>query len=120
MREKKEIGEFIKEDLLYDFYGELLSPKQKKIYEEVMFCDCSISEVARNENVSRQNISDIIKRSNKILLSYENKLSLLERFIKTKNLVNEIKLLAREFLETKDISKIEEIDRISDSILDKI
>ena len=44
----KNIDNILEQDLLYDFYGELLSDKQKRIYEEVVFNDYSISEVAKD------------------------------------------------------------------------
>ena len=47
----------LEQDLLFDFYGELLSEKQKKIYSEVVFYDYSISEVAKDEGISRQSVS---------------------------------------------------------------
>lgn len=117
---KKELSadEILIKDLLYDFYGELLSDRQKRIYEEVVFNDYSISEVAKDEGISRQSVSDMIKRCNNTLLSYENKLGLVNKFINTKKLIAQIKILSKNFLETKDISNISQIDKISDEILE--
>ncbi|RKW32163.1 MAG: DNA-binding protein, partial [Lachnoanaerobaculum sp.] len=41
--------DIVNQSLLYDFYGELLTEHQRRIYEEVVFNDYSISEVARDE-----------------------------------------------------------------------
>lgn len=109
---------FIYQSLLYDFYGELLTKKQKKIYEEVVLNDYSISEVARNENITRQGISDMIKRSDRILEEYERKLCLVEKFIKTKELISEIKSLSEKFIEIRDEELINKIILLSNSILD--
>lgn len=94
--------------ILYDFYGELLTDHQRKIYEDVVFNDFSLSEIADEEGISRQGVHDIVKRCDKILLDYESKLHLAERFSsiklkieKIKNLTDndEIKKLAYEIIE---------------------
>jgi UPF0122 protein CLOM621_08127 len=108
----------LEQDLLFDFYGELLSEKQKKIYSEVVFYDYSISEVAKDEGISRQSVSDMIKRCDKTLLSYEEKLGLVKKFLKTKALVYEIKKLGKQCMEEKNLDLILKIDEISDNILD--
>ncbi len=109
---------FLEKDFLYDFYGDLLSTKQKEIYKEVIFNDFSISEVAKAEGISRQSVSDMIKRCDKILAGYENKLGLVEKFLKTKNLVKEIKKLSNLCLRNKDFNLISRIEELSDEILD--
>lgn len=114
----KNIDDILEQDLLYDFYGELLSDKQKRIYQEVIFNDYSISEVAKDEGITRQSVSDMIKRSDKTLLSYENKLGLVKKFLRTKKLVSEIKKLSEKSLQEKDFSLISKIANISDEILD--
>ena len=113
----KNIDNILEQDLLYDFYGELLSDKQKRIYEEVVFNDYSISEVAKDEGITRQSVSDMIKRCDKTLLSYENKLGLAKKFLQTKNLVGKIKELSEKSLQAKDFSLISKIADISDEIL---
>ena len=113
----KNIDNILEQDLLYDFYGELLSDKQKRIYEEVVFNDYSISEVAKDEGITRQSVSDMIKRCDKTLLSYENKLGLVKKFLQTKNLVGKIKELSEKSLQAKDFSLISKTADISDEIL---
>ena len=70
----------IERGLLYDFYGDLLTEHQQKIYSAVVFDDLSLGEISEEEGVSRQGIYDIIKRCDKILSGYEEKLKLIERF----------------------------------------
>ena len=106
--------------MLYDFYGELLTEHQKKIYEDVVFNDMSPSEIAREENISRQGVHDLIKRCNKILKDYEEKLHLVERFNNTKKDVNLIKEISNEYKATGNIEKIDEIEAIADRILNDI
>lgn len=75
--------------LLYDFYGELLTEHQRRIYEEAVYNDMSLSEIAEEEGISRQGVHDLIKRCDKILCGYEEKLHLVERFTEAKKTVGE-------------------------------
>lgn len=76
--------------LLYDFYGELLTEHQRNIYEDAVFNDMSLGEIAEEQGISRQGVHDLIKRCDKILQDYESKLHLVERFEKAKEKVGEI------------------------------
>ena len=70
--------QFVQQTLLYDFYGELLTEHQRRIYEDVVLNDYSLSEAAADVGISRQGVHDNVKRCNKILLDYEEKLHLVE------------------------------------------
>ena len=72
-----------KSSLLYDFYGELLTQHQKEIYEDFILNDLSLGEIAIERGISRQGVHDLIKRCDKILNGYEEKLHLIQRFSKT-------------------------------------
>ena len=76
--------------MLYDFYGELLTEHQKTIYEDAVFNDLSLSEIADEQGISRQGVHDIIKRCDKALLEYESKLHLVDKFSKVKDKIREI------------------------------
>lgn len=76
--------------MLYDFYGELLTEHQKAIYEDAVFNDFSLSEIADEHGISRQGVHDIIKRCDKALLEYEAKLHLVDKFSKIKEKIREI------------------------------
>ena len=82
--------------LLYDFYGELLTKHQQKIYEDAVYNDMSLGEIAQEMGISRQGVHDLIKRCDKILSDYEDKLHLVERFSTTKKTVQEITKLTEE------------------------
>ena len=80
-------------NMLLDFYGGLLTERQQYVmnchYQE----DLSLSEIAEELNVSRQAAYDIIKRSEKILKSYEKELGLMERFLAQKKRLTDIRQL---------------------------
>ena len=66
----------VEQALLYDFYGELLTEHQKKIYEAAIYNDLSLGEIAAEQGISRQGVHDLIRRCDKILVDYESKLHL--------------------------------------------
>ena len=111
---------FVEQTLLFDFYGELLTEHQQKIYKDAVFDDLSVSEIARNEGISRQGIHDLIKRCNRILNEYEERLHLVERFLKIKEQVKEIKSLARVESGADDAERFAKIDDIVSEILEEL
>lgn len=116
--ENNNIEKYINQGILYDFYGKLLTVHQQKIYEDVVFNDFSLSEIAENEGISRQGVSDLIKRCNKSLVSYEEKLGLIKKFDETKSYVKEIQRIIKIYQETKNEKLISEIEKLSFRILD--
>ena len=80
----------VKQGLLYDFYGALLNDHQRGIYESVVYDNMSLSEIASEYGISRQGVHDLIKRCDKSLEEYENKLHLVERFMAIKDEVETI------------------------------
>jgi len=88
--------EFLQQTLLYDFYGELLTEHQRKVYEEVVLNDLSYSEAAEMFGVSRQGVHELVKRCNKILSEYESKLHLVERFMQIRDTVKQIQKMASQ------------------------
>lgn len=105
---------------LYDFYGELLNGRQRKIYEDFYFNDLSLSEIASEEGISRQGVHDLIKRCSKSLEEYENKLRLVEKFLFIKDKVARIQKLAGSFTETEQETIRQEIEKISNEILEEL
>ncbi len=81
--------------LLYDFYGELLTEHQQSIYEDAVYNDMSLGEIASDRGISRQGVHDLLRRCDKILQDYESKLHLVERFMKAKEKVHEIDELTK-------------------------
>ncbi len=102
---------------LYDFYGDLLTDHQKSVYEDVVLNDMSLGEIAEERGISRQGVHDLVKRCDKILASYEEKLHLAERFLKTKDDVTQILKLAAADADSEAMCEIREI---SERILDEL
>lgn len=111
----------VEQALLYDFYGELLTEHQKQIFEDHVLNDLSVSEIAAEKGISRQGVHDMLKRCDKILSGYEQKLKLIEKFLKTKDKVATINRLAKRMKDGDDKEKqqcIEEIEQVSRGILE--
>lgn len=106
----------VEQGILYDFYGELLTSHQKHIYEGVVFNDLSLSEIAKEQGISRQGVHDLIKRCDKILTGYEEKLQLIQKFNQTKKMVEEIRQLTKAYKETQDMGFLYQIEKIADDI----
>lgn len=100
----------VEQGLLYDFYGELLTEHQKQVYEAYVYEDMSLSEIAEAFSISRQGVHDLIKRCDKIMNSYEEKLQLMDKFTKIKGIVSEIKKCSGQA----------EVRKLADQILDDL
>ena len=105
---------------LFGFYGEMLNEHQRRIYEDFVFSDLSLGEIAGEEGISRQGVADMVKRCDKKLRDYEDKLHLVDKFISIKSDVEKIKELAVEFKETNDILIMNEIELISNQIIEEL
>ncbi len=86
--------------LLYDFYGELLNEHQRNVYEDAVFNDLSLSEIADNYDISRQAAHDLLKRVGRLLEGYENKLHMIERFRNIEKGAEEIIALTDKIIES--------------------
>ena len=63
--------------ILYEYYGELLTEKQSESIELYYLEDLSLTEIADVMKISKQSVSENIKRSEKALLNFEDKLGIL-------------------------------------------
>lgn len=105
---------------LYDFYGELLNEHQRRIYEDFVLNDFSLGEIAAEEGISRQGVHDLVKRCSKKLQGYEDKLHLVEKFLLIKEDVGQIHMLAKKCKELSDKSSLNDIEIISNKILEEL
>lgn len=103
--------------ILFDYYGKLLTDKQKKIVELYYYQDLSLGEIAENLDISRQGVYDHLHRAEDTLKSYEKELKLVSRNKKNIKIIQEllefvknnedIKEQARNFL----IDKLDEMNK---------
>ena len=90
------MDEIYERSLLLDFYGELLTKKQREICLLSMTEDWSLSEIADSLSISRQGVSDTLKRSEKILFETEEKLGFCKRFLALKKELDHLSSLVEE------------------------
>lgn len=86
-----EIEQVIKVSQLYDFYSELLSDKQKQYLNDYFFNDLSLTEISENYDISKQAVSNNIKRTISELEQFEEKLNLVKLNNERLFLLDEIK-----------------------------
>ncbi|QSQ09855.1 hypothetical protein H0A61_02236 [Koleobacter methoxysyntrophicus] len=110
------IQKFLEINLLYDFYGKLLTKRQSEFIELYYNHDLSLGEIAEQYSISRQGVYDILKRAEKILENYEKKLGLVEKFQLQKQKLSKLyKMLIKlqNVIEEKE-KALEEISRIKE------
>lgn len=95
---------------LFDFYGELLTVHQRAVYEDFLCNDLSESEIAKEAGISRQAAHDMIKRCQKSLKDYEDKLHLVERFLHIRDCV----------LKLKEMNEDPSFHKIVDDIIEEL
>ena len=76
--------------MLFDFYGELLTERQKEFYELYYDEDLSLSEIAENYGISRQGVRDVIVRAENYMTEIEDKTGLIKRFMQLQPHVEKI------------------------------
>lgn len=90
------IEDITKQSLLYDFYGQLLTKRQQQVYELYHGENLSLAEIAEELEISRQGVHDALKSAGRSLDGYEEKLGLVQRFLRTDAAIEQID---REILE---------------------
>ena len=99
----------VKISILCEIYGKLLTEKQLEILTDYYNNDLSLSEIAENNHITRQAVSDIIKKGENKLFDLEEKLLIMEKMMKQEKLLQEV---------FNELSKIEEAS--SDKQVEKI
>lgn len=119
-QEVKKVEKIVEQGLLYDFYGELLTDHQKSVYEAAVLEDYSLSEIAEVYGISRQGVHDLIKRCDKILLQYEEKLNLVHKFVLMKEMVSKIESLSSDIESDKQKENLSEIHLLAENIMKEL
>lgn len=93
----------IEMSMLYDFYGQLLTAKQREILKLYYEDNYSLSEIAEEFGISRQGVHDAVKKAEKSLHEYEKKLALRSKFMVTEEAISQIdKEIDQLILENQD------------------
>ena len=90
--------------ILCQIYGKLLTKKQFYCIDDYYNKDLSLSEIAENNNITRQAVRDVIKKGENKLFEFEEKLGIMKKMQKQDKQIQEI---------------IEELNKISDNLSDK-
>ncbi len=113
--------------ILFDFYGKLLSKKQYLAIELYYVYDLSLVEIGTEIDVTRQGIFDLLKRAERKLYSYENKLNLVKKFYSSHNYIEDIRDISMDIIEKGKkqnqedkyiIEKAKEIKKICKKLLE--
>lgn len=98
MERKVELG------ILCEIYGKLLTKRQYNILNSYFNDDLSLTEIAENNNITRQAVNDIVKKGESKLLDYEKKLEIMKKTVNQEKLIQNV---------------LEELSKITDSSSDK-
>ncbi|MEG2428920.1 MAG: YlxM family DNA-binding protein [Oscillospiraceae bacterium] len=79
--------------ILLDFYGEMLTAKQRDVIDLYYNQDLSLSEIAEHEGITRQGVRDSIKRGEVFLFELEDKLHVFVNYIETQKTIQNIKYI---------------------------
>ena len=101
---------------LLDFYGDMLTEKQREVIEFYYNEDLSLSEIADNEGITRQGVRDAVKKAEQILEETERKLSLVERFQTVSRRVLQIKERLLELRGRVDEAGQKEVDWMAEEL----
>ena len=107
----------LEQSILLDFYGELLTDKQRECYSLYYNEDLSLSEIAGQRGISRQGVWDNIRHAEKAMQAVENKTGLIARFEQTRAGLAELKTMIRELVPAeKAAAAIEKVDLLLDTL----
>mgnify|MGYP000646727194 CR=1 FL=1 len=82
--------------LLYDYYGELLTEKQRQLFDLYYDQDYSLSEIAAAAGISRQGVHELLTRAARKMFEMEEKLHVAARFQRVENGLEKCRTMMRE------------------------
>ena len=88
--------------MLYDFYGDLLTDRQKEFYDLYYNEDLSLAEIAENYGITRQGVRDVIVRAEAYLTEIEDRTGLIRRFHTMQSQLREIADCVRQVTDLND------------------
>ena len=104
--------------LLLDFYGNLLTEKQREVMRLYVECDTGLSEIATMLGSSRQAIYDIVKASENLLASFEQKMRAVDKYLKNRELLLETQeIVSKHVQNNSDLLIVSEnIDKVIENL----
>ena len=99
--------------MLVEIYGKLLTEKQYQVISDYHNEDLSLSEIAENNNISRQGVRDIIKKGESKLFEYEEKLQIMK---KTQENEKTIQLILSQLSKIQDNSSDKKVEKILNEV----
>lgn len=107
---------------LLDFYGDVLTERQREVMEQYYNDDLSLAEIADNFGITRQGVRDSIKRGEGIILDLEQKVGFAARYRAVQQGVTQLESLARSirFANANSYAPNAEIERDVDQMLEEI
>ena len=110
--------------LLYDFYGDMLTDRQKEFYDLYYNEDLSLSEIAENYSISRQGVRDVIVRAEATLTELEDKTGIIRRFHvmqdQLKELLSDVDAIAQRNARQYQDDEIEVLTERISAVLNKL
>ena len=105
--------------MLFDFYGDILTERQRELFDLYYNEDLSLAEIAENCGISRQGVRDVIVRAEAAMNELEDKTGLLKRFMRMQDSVDAIVAAANE-IKTINYRQYENprLEELAETILD--
>lgn len=101
--------------MLIQIYGTLLTEKQLDILDNYYNMDLSLSEIAENNKITRQAVRDIIKKGEKKLFEFEEKLQIMKKMLKQEkqisNILSELTQIEARFTDEQIAEILEHIKK---------
>ncbi len=101
--------------MLIQIYGTLLTEKQLDILDNYYNMDLSLSEIAENNEITRQAVRDIIKKGEKKLFEFEEKLQIMKKMLKQEkqisNILSELTQIEARFTDEQIAEILEHIKK---------
>ena len=105
--------------MLFDFYGDMLTDRQKEFYDLYYNEDLSLGEIAENYNITRQGVRDVIVRAEAVLTELEDKTGLIKRFHTMQTQLEQVRQNAQRVAELAADCDNEELERLAGQILEQ-
>lgn len=104
--------------MLFDFYGDVLTDRQKEFYDLYYNEDLSLGEIAENYDITRQGVRDVIVRAEAVLTDLEDKTGLIKRFHTMKQQLQQVRQDAQRLTELSAQYDSGELELLSSRIRD--